>query len=251
MFFGLKSQSSSSENPAVGDLMTHFEYVSCGPTSVVGIQVAKPGTPPSWTFVPLEFNQHQGYMPSLRRAGTMNTNLGNAKHEALLGEDEGDEYFEDDHSMSSRLKRGVNKFLAGFPNPFKMADEFVSAACPTCVLLLAEKLAQPQEMIKAERAFEKNLTMMMRLFGVVLMYTAIVAIFSPLRKLFAYLWFVGAILNTGIHIIACSVTVMCSSCTIGLAYLAYRPLWSLLYFAIVGTAIYFLFDQQHQVQYTP
>eukprot|EP00444_Apocalathium_aciculiferum_P056886 CAMPEP_0183589370 /NCGR_PEP_ID=MMETSP0371-20130417/162592_1 /TAXON_ID=268820 /ORGANISM="Peridinium aciculiferum, Strain PAER-2" /LENGTH=534 /DNA_ID=CAMNT_0025800687 /DNA_START=8 /DNA_END=1612 /DNA_ORIENTATION=+ len=224
-------------SPSLGDLLTHFEYVPCGPTSVMGVQVEQAENRPTpWSLVPLEYNEHHSYTPMLTRANTGNTNLGDQMHQTLLGEAEKDEYFEDTHSPQERLKRGVAHFLEGFPNPFAMADAFMAAACPDHVLIVAEEKTTPESLMSAARKFERTLTMVMRLFGFMLMYAGIELFFSPLRKLLSYLWIFGTILKFGIDLFACACAVSCSSCTIAGAYAAYRPLYSLLILC-VGAAL--------------
>lgn len=225
VFFGTMGRP---QCPGAGDLMVHFEYVPCGPTSVLGVQVAcQPPNAGAWTLTPMQFVQRQSYTPSFARAATATTNLGDEKHQTLLGERELDEYVEEAHDPMKHLTRGCKASMEGFPSPAAMAEKFMKAACPDQILGVMEKAATATEILSEERAFEKTLTATVRLFGVLLMWVASEAIFSPLNRSLSWIWIVGSILAVGIHIFTCMCTVTCSCCTVGVAHLAYRPLYAL------------------------
>jgi hypothetical protein len=236
------AKSGSVGAPEVGDLMVIFEYVACGPTTILGVQVpCEPPRPAPWTLVPLQFVEHHSYKPMLTRAATATTNLGDGKHQTLLGENESDEYLEEGLNPMSRLKRGIEHFMEGFPNPFAMADKFVSAVSPDNILIVVEAEVSPQEAISRERRFESKMAACLRLFGFILMYISLEAFFSPLKRLFSYLWIIGSILNAGIGLISCTCALTCSCCTVASAYVAYRPLYAGCLMMMAAAIVYFTF----------
>eukprot|EP00931_Biecheleriopsis_adriatica_P065254 TRINITY_DN39841_c0_g1_i1.p1 TRINITY_DN39841_c0_g1~~TRINITY_DN39841_c0_g1_i1.p1 ORF type:complete len:539 (-),score=95.32 TRINITY_DN39841_c0_g1_i1:65-1681(-) len=241
VFFGLQGSGGQSA-PEVGDLLVFFEYVSCGETTLLGVQIpCQPPNPGPWTLVPLQFTEHHSYMPTLKRASTATTNLGDAKHETLLGESETDEYIEEDLDPLNRLKRGVEHFIDGFPNPFAMAEKFMEAVSPDGLLVVVEEKVSAEEAVSRQIRFEAKLTSVVRLFGFVLMYVSLEAFFSPLKRLFSYLWIVGSILNAGIGLVSCACACSCSCCTIASAYVAYRPLYAGCLFLMAGSMTYFTY----------
>merc|ERR1711971_525258 len=137
----------------VGDVMAVFEYVPCGDICFLGVQVkCDPPKPTPWTLAPLQFCDAHGYRPLLSRANTAITNLGDASHQTLLGENETDEYVEERMDPMDRLSRGVKGAWAkAFPNPFAMATLFMAAAAPDNILIVMEEQVSPKVAVSRER----------------------------------------------------------------------------------------------------
>merc|ERR1711933_357058 len=119
---------------------------------------------------------------------------------------------------------GARRSVAGYPNPFNMADKFMTAACPDELLIVEEKEVTPGQAFAGTRAFERKMTATMRLIGFTLMYISAESIFAPLKFLLAHFWMLGAMLLLSIHAFTCLCACSCSAFTMSCAYLAYRPL---------------------------
>mmetsp|Transcript_112794 Transcript_112794/g.224365 ORF Transcript_112794/g.224365 Transcript_112794/m.224365 type:complete len:536 (-) Transcript_112794:136-1743(-) len=208
----------------IGDLRVCIEYVPSGSLTVLGVQVEKDG---AWSFVPMQYVSHVRLNPTIVRANTAATNLGDGSHQTLLGEDENDTYEEEARNTIDHIKAGVQASLKGFPNPGNMTDNFFKAAARDEILYACEEHISASECLRQEGAWERKLSVAIRTFGVVLMYVSLMAVFSPLRYLLSHLWFIGALLNGGIWLIAIACTCCCSSLTISAAWLAFRPVMSL------------------------
>merc|ERR1711971_1020889 len=91
----------------------------------------------------------------------------------------------------------------GFPNPMTMADAFITAACPDQIFSIEEGTHNGRQLLAMERRTETKLVWLIRLFAYLLAVLSCNMIFSPLRYLLSYLWFIGWILNASIHLFAC------------------------------------------------
>lgn len=235
VFFGLHGKPAA---PEVGDLLVVFEYVPCGMTTILGVQVDSGVATAPWTMVPLEFVKHHAFVPSMKRASTWTTNLGDAQHETLLGEDEEDEYCEDDHSVSTCLANGISGMM-GTANPFKWADSFMAAVAPDRVLVVLEREASQEEALASEHEFALLVVRVLRCVGFLLMYLAAEATMSPLARALSCCWLAGSLLVSVSHCFNCLAACSCGSITVGSAYVCYRPqycvvlfLWSLAIWAV-------------------
>jgi len=233
----------------IGDLRICFQYVPCGDLSVLGVQVRhQQEISAPWTFVPLQFVKKSGFAPTLQRANTTTTNLGDSAHQTLLGEAEDDVYEEETRDSMMHVRNGCKAALGHIPHCCVMAEAFMRAAAPDQILLALESKVSVQKAFDVESKFEAKLAMTIRCFGFMLMWASLFAIFAPLRRVFSYLWFLGAVLNAGIYLATLFCACTCSCCTIASAWLAYRPLISMLLVGIPVLGYFAMVRLQPQAQ---
>lgn len=66
-----------------------------------------------------------------------------------------------------------------------------------------------------------------RLFGFYLMAVGFHNMMRPLTWALSYLWIFGTMLNLLVHLGSCCCALACSGCTMGTAWVAYRPAYGL------------------------
>lgn len=282
-------------NPGIGDLILIFEYVPCGPVSLLGVQVpfeavhagqilvpgirchaagkaaeicevtppprpikvhfTEPGVgtdtdffdvsdvqctdapdpwevgPNHWTFVPLQFNQSKAERSAWVRADTTTTNIADEMGETLLGANEDDIYIEDDRSISLHLQHGVDqlsKVLKDTWNCVKLASAFLDGSSPDELCLAFEGTHSPEAVIAKEKVIERRINAGVRLFGFILMWTSFNLMLRPLTWVLSFLWILGTVIfflvHAGTFLCAC----FFSGCTMGTAWIFYRPAYGLL-----------------------
>ncbi|CAE7851039.1 unnamed protein product, partial [Symbiodinium necroappetens] len=173
--------------------------------------------PNHWTFVPLQFNQSKAERSAWVRADTTTTNIADEMGETLLGANEDDIYIEDDRLISLHLQHGVDqmsKVLKDTWNCVKLASAFLDGSSPDELCLAFEGTHSPEAVIAKEKdgGFAQNFNLMLR----------------PLTWVLSFLWILGTVIfflvHAGTFVCAC----FFSGCTMGTAWIFYRPAYGLL-----------------------
>lgn len=212
-------------------------------------QVSEPWEvgPHHWTFAPVQFTQSKSIRPTFVRAFTGNTNLQNAMGEYLLGESEEDFYIEEARSVRSHLEHGKHQVLKMMQDticPTSLASAFLAGSSPDEICIALEQIYTAQDAIEIENQTERRVNNGVRLFGFFLMWVSFNEMLRPLTWIFSFgiLWYVGFVVLFVLHAGTFFAALCCSGCTIGTAWLAFRPTYAIP--LLVGPlAILYIYDR--------
>ena len=107
-----------------------------------------------------------------------------------------------------------------------------------------QSIAQMQAAAESDNAL---LTWALRGLGLGLMVVGLCLIFAPLGVLGDFIPVLGDIIRAGTFVVALVISVVCSSLTIALAWLAYRPLISIPLFVLAAAAIAWLIMKRRRL----
>ena len=169
------------------------------------------------------------------RANTSTTNIADELGQTLLGENELDIYLEDDRSTMLHLQHGLDnlfKMMKETLNPVRLASAFLDGSSPDEICLAFEGSYTCEQVLTKEKQIERNINASVRFFGFVLMWVSFNYMMKPLTWLLSFLWIFGTIMIFLLHIGTLLCACFFSGCTIGSAWLFYRPSYGLLLIAI-------------------
>ena len=187
-----------------------------------------------WTLAPLEFATERGLRPKVTRANTETTNLSDAAHQTLLGENERDDYYvEDEDDVASHMFAGIGQAIKVMSSGSgiwpgigrAMAEAFVARE-EVCLALEGELTAV--QALRWETRHEYTISSATRLFGFLAMWISFLLILTPLRLLCSLFWVLGALVWSLALVGTCLCAASCSALTVGTAWLTHRPLYGTL-----------------------
>ncbi|HEX4621978.1 MAG TPA: TMEM43 family protein, partial [Myxococcaceae bacterium] len=109
------------------------------------------------------------------------------------------------------------------------------------LLLVQDGIHAPGEMFQKAQADNATLTWILRVVGFALMLIGLAMAFKPLSVLADVVPFIGSMVGAGMGVFAFLISVALSLLTIGLAWVAHRPLLGVPLLLVSGGALYLVF----------
>jgi hypothetical protein len=109
-------------------------------------------------------------------------------------------------------------------------------------LLAQSGTKTPDEMFKSAQDDNATMTWILRVVGLVVLFIGFVSLFAPVNLLASYIPILGSLVSGAVSLVAAAATALVGPVVIAIAWLAYRPVVSVVVFGI-GVALALLFRQ--------